>query len=60
MFIGDRGLGGGRAVANEGVDYEAIGYHYGIYHKSTHLRTMHGGGADTKIEKVHAVVGPRP
>ena len=51
---------GGRAVANEGVDYEAIGYHYGIYHKSTHLRTMHGGGANTKIEKVHAVVGPRP
>ena len=31
VFIDSRGLGGGRDVANEGVNFEAAGYHCGIY-----------------------------
>ena len=31
VVIGGTGLGGGRAVANEGVDLKAAGYHCIIY-----------------------------
>ena len=37
LISGDGGLGGGRAVAYEGIYLEATGYNYGVYNKSTNL-----------------------
>ena len=37
VVIGGRGLGGGGDLSNEGLHWEAEGYHCRIYHESPHL-----------------------
>ena len=58
VVIYGEGLVDEGAVANEGVYSESAEYHCGIYYKSPHLLTVHGGRTDAGIEQVYAVLGP--
>ena len=49
VIIGGGGLVRGRDVENEGVHSEVSGYHCGVYCESTNIRTVNGGGADSRI-----------
>ena len=53
------GAGGGKAMANEGVNVEAVGNHFRVRHKPDDLKYVYRVGEDGGIQKVTTVSGPK-